>query len=146
MSRLEAILLVVCVLAIDAAVVYGMTAGRYPFSASLFPLLSAVSLTVLGLAVLLAGRREPRVEEPEGEAVWPLASLLWLVAVVPTVMLLGFRIGLPAYALVYARAHRQGWLGSLLLTVLVAAVVEALFVGLLRLPLPRGYLGPLVGW
>jgi len=144
MTRLEAILLVVCLLVVDAAVVYGMTAANYPFSASLFPLLSAVSLTALGLAILWAGRHGPAAEA-EAEAVWPLASLLWLVAIVPTVVLLGFRLGLPLYALAYARAHRQGWLGSLLLTALVVAVVEALFVGLLRLPLPRGFRGPLAG-
>jgi len=62
--------------------------------------------------------------------------MLWLVAIAPMVLLLGYLVGLPLYVLVYLKAHGQGWRLSGLLSLATLAVVYLGFVKLLGVPLP----------
>ena len=113
---------------------WGFTVGEYPLEANVFPALAAAG-------VLLFGALAWREPSPAHDAdAFSVAAMAWLVAVLPVIYLLGFRIGLPVYALVYALARRTHPVAALVLAAVVAAVVELLFVLVLKLPLGPGWL------
>lgn len=134
MIRTDRLLICGTILAVLAMVVWGMTIGGYPANANVFPAIAAGGVLVFGLLAL----REPPPEGGAGDVTW--SAVLWLVAVLPLVYLLGFRIALPLYAFIFAIARRTSPLVSLLLAVGVAVVVEALFVRVLGLRLSWGWL------
>ena len=70
---------------------------------------------------------------------WP--SMMWVVAIVPMVFLLGYPMGLALYVFVYLKSHGQGWLTSGLLALGTLAVVYLGFARLLGVPLPALPLG-----
>lgn len=122
------------VLLVDGLVVWGMTAANYPWAANVFPGLAALAISLFGAFVIArpgsAGEAEPI----------SLEAVLWLMALLPLVYLIGFRIGLPLYALVYALAKRTGPLIALALAAGVALMVEIMFVRILRVPLEQGWI------
>lgn len=123
------------VLLVDGLLVWGMTAGNYPWAANVFPALAALAITVFGGFVI--ARRAADATEAEPISV---EAVLWLLALLPIIYLIGFRIGLPLYALVYAIAKRTGLMVALALTAGVALLIEIMFVRILRVPLEAGWI------
>jgi hypothetical protein len=121
----------VCVLVLF---IWGVTVGQYPFSANVFPALTSAGVVVFGLLALREG-----ATELEGVA-FSWIAVVWLLAVLPLIFLLGFRIGLPLYAFAYALARNTHPLVSLVLAAGIAAMIEILFVHVLALPLGWGWL------
>ncbi|MCQ8783053.1 tripartite tricarboxylate transporter TctB family protein [Mangrovibrevibacter kandeliae] len=138
MIRADRILIVATALLVVALVVWGMTLGEYPASANVFPAIAAGGVVVFGVLAL----REP---PPQEGTPLTLTAVLWLLAVLPLIYLLGFRIALPLYGLVYALARQTKPLPALALAIGIAAVVEILFVRVLGLHFDWGWLvAPLV--
>jgi len=123
------------VLLADALVVWGMTAGNYPWAANVFPGLAAIAITAFGLWVIACPAAGLEEAEPLS-----LQAVLWVAALLPLLYLAGFRIGLPLYALVYALAKRTGVLIALALAAGVALLIEVMFVRILRVPLEEGWI------
>ena len=65
---------------------------------------------------------------------WP--GMMWVLAIVPFVFLLGYVIGLPLYVFAYLKVHGQGWLLSGALSLGTLAVVYLGFVKILGVLLP----------
>lgn len=122
------------VLLVDGLVIWGMTAGNYPWAANVFPGLAALAITLFGGFVIA---RPGPTEEAEPIR---LEAVGWLLALLPLLYLVGFRIGLPFYALVYALAKRTGPLVAIALAAGVALLVEIMFVRILRVPLEQGWI------
>ena len=122
------------VLLVDGLVVWGMSAGGYPWAANVFPGLAALAITLFGAFVIA---RPGAAEEAE-----PISfqAVLWLAALLPLLYLVGFRIALPLYALAYTLAKRTGPLVALAMAAGVALLVEIMFVRLLRVPLEEGWI------
>ncbi|HEX2256644.1 MAG TPA: hypothetical protein VHG92_08095 [Afifellaceae bacterium] len=119
----------------DGLVVWGMTAGGYPWAANVFPGLAALAITAFGLWVIV--RPAAGLEEAEPLS---LQGVLWLLALLPVLHLAGFRIGLPLYAFIYALTKRTGILVALALAAGVALLIEIMFVHVLRVPLEEGWI------
>jgi hypothetical protein len=123
------------VLLVDGLVVWGMTAGNYPWAANVFPGLAAAAITAFGLWAI--ARPAAGLEEAQPLS---LEAVLWIVALLPILYVAGFRVGLPLYALIYALAKRTGILVALALTAAVALLIEIMFVRILRVPLEEGWI------
>jgi hypothetical protein len=123
------------VLLVDGLVIWGLTIGNYPWAANVFPGLAALAITAFGLWVI--ARPAAGLEEAEPLS---LEAVLWLLALLPLLYLVGFRIGLPLYALIYALAKRTGVLVALLLAAGVALLIEIMFIRILRVPLEQGWI------
>ena len=63
-----------------------------------------------------------------------LPAMLWIVAIVPIVFVLGFATGLPLYVFIYLKAHDQSWIQSAIAALCVLAVVYLFFVRILGMP------------
>lgn len=134
MIRSDRLIIAATTVAVVGVLLFGIVIGEYPASANVFPALAAAGVLVSGLFAL----REPIPEHPDGEFSW--TALLWLLGVLPLIVLLGFRVGLPIYAFAYAFARGTRLPASLGVAAGVFAVVEVLFVRVLALPLSWGWL------
>lgn len=116
---------------------------HYGYSASLmlFPaLVAGATLAVVGLQIaILARRRQAGAAEralPPKPLAPPLVRLLWLVAVLPFIALLGYPAGLALYLLCALRQAGEGWAVAAAVAAGSLAVTLGLFVTLLGVPLP----------
>lgn len=134
MIRTDRALIAATIVAICALVVWGMTIGDYPASANVFPALAAGGVLLFGALAL----REGPSSGGHDDFTW--SAVLWLLAVLPLIYLLGFRIGLPLYGFVYALARRTGLVLALVVAIGIAAVIEILFVRVLGLNFQLGWL------
>ncbi|WP_060567657.1 tripartite tricarboxylate transporter TctB family protein [Aurantimonas manganoxydans] len=134
MIRSDRLLIAGTILGVCALVIWGMTIGDYPASANVFPAIAAGGVLLFGL---MAMRGEPPNDD-HAAITW--SAILWLLAALPLIYLLGFRIGLPAYGFVYAIARRTGPFVALVVAIGIAAVIEILFVRVLSLSFHWGWL------
>lgn len=117
---------------------YDMTVMRFPYMVGAFLLL----LGGVRLTQALKGQRlegEPPFEEDEPTIQGTrefLRTALWLLGILPAVWVLGYLAGIPAYLLVYLKAHGESWLTSILLSLASLAVVYFVFLKFLRVLLP----------
>jgi hypothetical protein len=105
----------------------------------LAPAAAALTLVCLGL---YAAWNRSRPAEPHMGRIESL-SLLPLIGSVAALLLLGPRLGLPTFALVFARRNGANWPRAAGAAAVCALVVEVLLVRLLEQPLP---LLPLLRW
>jgi Tripartite tricarboxylate transporter TctB family len=127
---------VVTAVAVDLLVLWGLTIGGYPGEANLFPALSAGFLTLMAAIIVL---RPPR-HAPDPDQPLHAAAVLWLGGLLAVLVLLGFRIGLPLFAVAYAGTTGARRWQAALLGVAVSATVEILFRRILGTPLDWGWL------
>ena len=132
--RADRLIIAGTTIAVAGLTAWGFTLGDYPIEANVFPALAAAGVLLFGALAW----REP-LPAHDADA-FSLAAMAWLAAVLPVIYLLGFRIGLPVYALIYALARRTHPVAALVLAAMIAAVVELLFVLVLKLPLGPGWL------
>ena len=132
---------------VDVAVIWGILVGGYPLGANVLPALAAATLTFLCVPIVWRGRghQESSVQSRPRAAV-SLSGLVWLAAFLPALYLLGFRLGLPLYALAYTASHNVRPAHSILLALSVALMVELLFVRALGLLLPAGWIIDSLFW
>jgi len=115
---------------------YGYSAGLMLFPA----LVAGASLAVIGLQLAILARA--RSDGAAARALPPkppapaLIRLLWLVAILPFVALLGYPAGLALYLLCALRQAGEGWTVALAVAAGSLAVTLGLFVALLGVPLP----------
>lgn len=80
------------------------------------------------------------VPEPEARRRTAL-TVIWLVGFLLAVFLVGFPRAIPLFVFAYLKgAGREGWVPSLLLTIVAWAIFQVLFVRLLHLPFADGLL------
>jgi hypothetical protein len=76
---------------------------------------------------------------PPGRSTWIAAA--WMLAFFAGVVLLGFPLAVPLFVLLYLKCQGgEGWVLSIVITVIVAAVFYGLFDAMLHLPFPSGLL------
>lgn len=113
----------------------------YEWSVLRFPFVVGLVTCLLCLGNLAKGARRPAAVSAaggragDGDEPLPvgrtLPAVLWVMAVVPFVFVLGYVIGLPLYVLVYLKTHEQGWVLSAALSLCTLAVIYLGFVKLL---------------
>jgi putative tricarboxylic transport membrane protein len=137
------------------AVGYGLFVENGRVGPGLVPATGGALLAVLGVVLLLRARVAGRPAEPPSvedvdihgrdkaarvRHLWTVFGLLLLTIV--AVNLLGFLVAFGAFVFVVsAWVERRRLLPSAVTTVVASAVVYALFVVFLRVPLPPGLLG-----
>ena len=130
---------------------YGIFAATaWPWKAALFPLAIGAPLFCLAATEALwalFGAPEPQpVEQAEtalaaGAQRRILAAAAWMIGFFLAIMLLGFPIAVPLFLFLYLKLQGgEGWVVSIVVTVVVAAVFYGLFDALLHLPFPSGWL------
>lgn len=137
-----------------ASVGFGLTLDNGQVGPGLLPAVSGALLAVLGVALLLRTRHAPAAEPADDDEVdihgrTPKARIrqLWIVfrlllATIVAVNVLGFLVAFGLFVLVVSTwVERRKLLPSLAMTVAACAVIYAVFVVFLRVPLPPGLLG-----
>lgn len=147
--------LLVAVVAIGLAAVFGVEAAGYPLEARRLPMLMA--WIVGGLSVLMVleegfkwrRRRRPVSDEASGSAstpVEPVASIVWsalipfavaIAAYIALIPIAGYLITTPVFlggVLLVSRAIRP--VTAIVVAITVTAAIWAIFIWLLRLPIP----------
>jgi hypothetical protein len=132
-----------------------LAATAWPWKAALFPL-------VIGIPVFLLAATEfvlaalGRAASGDGAAVdlvlshplgrsrarWRTAAMCaWMLAFALLIVSLGFSLAIPLFVLLYLRAQaRAAWAPSVTLSAAAWAIVHGLFVRLLSVPFPEGWL------
>lgn len=131
-----------------------LAATAWPWKAALFPLVIGIPVFLLAAAefcVAAIGRAASAEaqaidfvpSQPVDRALAlrrTVAAFGWLVAFALLIVALGFSLAIPIFVLLYLRLHAEGaWTRSLLLSVGAWAIVHGLFVRLLNLPFPEGW-------
>jgi tripartite tricarboxylate transporter TctB family protein len=127
----------------------------WPLRAALFPRVLGVPLFFLALTEMLLSALVAE-KEREGHAVdfelttsvdqvvarkRTVAIFLWTCGFLALIFLVGFAIAVPVFVFLYLKvAGGESWKMSLALTLFAWAFMEGLFVRLLHLPLPQGWL------
>jgi putative tricarboxylic transport membrane protein len=139
-----------------ASLDYGLTLENGQVGPGLMPAVSGVLLAALGVALLVrtrgAGPTEAATEEDDevdihGRTRPARIRQLWIVfalllATIVAVNVLGFLVAFGGFVLVVSTwVERRRVLSSLALTATACAVIYAVFVVFLRVPLPPGVLG-----
>lgn len=152
------LLLSLCLMVLSAWAVFAAMA--WPWKAALFPL-------VIGIPVFLLAAVEFSLTAfgPEASAQAlavdfilsqhvdfklairrTLAIFGWIIAFFLLILAFGFPAAIPAFVLLYLRAQaREGWLLSLTLAAVAWGFVYGLFVRLLNLPFPEGWVQAWLG-
>ncbi|MEX2129591.1 MAG: hypothetical protein WD871_15310 [Xanthobacteraceae bacterium] len=100
------------------------------------PAAAAVLLLLLGAISLVNTRAADAAPTRTDAIAGSFWELVYLAAVVLGLFLLGPRIGLPAFGLVFARAMGANWFAALATAAACAALVEFMLVRALSQPLP----------
>lgn len=121
----------------------GVFVYHYPMNVMRFPYFVGAFLLAMGgwrLSGAMKGERlegEAEEEAPTTGSVGEFSrTALWLLAILPSVWILGYPAGITLYLLVYFLAHGQGWLTSVLLSAAALAVTYFVFIVFLRVNLP----------
>jgi len=146
MHRTASAGLSVVVMLVAGYAVYAATG--WPWKAALFPLAIGVPLFCLAATEFLwsvfgDAKAEAIEGDPElqGAGRRMLAATGWMVGFLVAIVLLGFPIAVPLFLLLYLRLQGgEGWIMSLVITVIVWVVFYGLFDALLHLPFPAGWL------
>jgi hypothetical protein len=125
-------------------------ASAWPWKAALFPLAIGVPLFCLAATELLwslFGKGAPVEDAVEGDPALEGASRRmlvaagWMVGFLAAIVLLGFPVAVPLFLILYLKLQGgEGWVLSIIITVVVSAVFYGLFDALLHLPFPAGLL------
>ena len=136
------------------------TSMHWPFRSALFPRVIAIPLLVLAIvemflsALLVEKERQGRaVDFQLTTTVDPViarqrisAVLAWTVGFFALIVLIGFTPAVPLFVFLYLKvAGKEGWLLTLLLTVMSWIFMAGLFDRLLHLPFPEGWIFSLWG-
>lgn len=151
-------LLSLCIMALAAWAV--LTATAWPWKAALFPLVIGIPIFCLAGAELLLGLFRPDTEG-RGRAVdfqlsghlpaelalkRTLAIFGWILGFFFAILLVGFPVAVPLFVFCYLKAQgREGWVRSAILTLLAWAFFYGLFIHLLHLPFPAGWIQTWIG-
>jgi hypothetical protein len=131
-----------------------LAATAWPWKAALFPLVIGIPVFILSVAEFCVTAMG-RAASAEGQAVdfvpsrhverslalrRTVATFGWLVAFTLLIVGLGFSLAIPIFVLLYLRvAAHETWARSLTLAVIAWAIVHGLFVRLLNVPFPEGW-------
>jgi len=146
MHRQASIGLSIVIMLVAGYAVFAATA--WPWKAALFPLAIGVPLFCLATVELLwslFGKLETEAVEGdpalEGANRRMLVATGWVLGFLAAIVLVGFPIAVPLFLLLYLKLQGgEGWLLSIVITVVVSAVFYGLFDRLLHLPFPAGLL------
>jgi hypothetical protein len=146
MHRNASIGLSVLVMLVAGYAVFAATA--WPWKAALFPLAIGVPLFCLAATELLWSLfGDAKAEVLEGDPALEGAGRRiagaagWMLGFLAAIVLLGFPIAVPLFLLLYLRLQGgEGWITSIVVTVIVWGVFYGLFDALLHLPFPAGWL------
>jgi hypothetical protein len=131
---------------------YGVvTAWAWPTKAALFPLAIGIPLFCLAAAEALwclFGIPEAKGEVLDFQISMSAGSLrrtavavAWIMAFFAAIVLLGFPIAVPLFVLLYLKLQGgEGWVLSVVMTLVVWGIFYGLFDRLLHLPFPAGWL------
>ncbi len=133
---------------------------HWPFRTALFPRVIAVPLLALSLLELILCVAGPELER-EGHAVdfeltkdidpavarrRTVAIFSWTFGFFFLILLCGFTLAVPLFVFLYLKlTGKEGWVLTLLLTLLSWLTMEGLFNRLLHLPFPQGWIFSLWG-
>lgn len=70
----------------------------------------------------------------------------WIVGLFVTIQVIGLRLALPLFVLVYARFYGAGWRLSIILTALIAGFILGVYDNIMHVYWPDSYLGDLLGF
>jgi hypothetical protein len=152
MRASPSLLLSLVVMVVSAWAVLAATA--WPWKAALFPLVIGIPVFLLAAAEFCVAALG-RAASADAQAVdfvpsqhvdrslalrRTLATFGWLVAFALLIVALGFSLAIPIFVLLYLRLHAgEAWSRAVALSVVAWAIVHGLFVRLLNLPFPEGW-------
>ena len=153
MHKNASIGLSVLVMLVSGYAVFAATA--WPWKAALFPLVIGLPLFCLAATELLWALfgTAPQSAPHEVELSTDVAArgrvlrvAGWVLGFFAAIALLGFPIAVPLFVFLYLKLEGgEGWVMSIVVTVVVAAAFYGLFDALLHLPFPAGWLWPWLG-
>jgi putative tricarboxylic transport membrane protein len=103
------------------------------------PLLCGVGLAILGIAWLLALQWSPAKEDSAGKTLWhkPLLSLLLMIVYGRAMETLGYISSTLIFMIAWQQiVEREKWVKTMIVAVLSTTAMYALFVYLLKVPIP----------
>jgi Tripartite tricarboxylate transporter TctB family len=130
---------------------YGVIAATaWPWKAALFPLVIGVPLFCLAAAEALwtlLGSAAPEAQAMDFQLAIgnktgrrTLVAIGWMLGFFAAIVLLGFPIAVPLFMVLYLKMQgREGWALTVSMTLAVWGVFYGLFVYLLHLPFPSGW-------
>lgn len=128
-----------------------ISAMHWPWKAALFPLVIGIPVFCLAAAEVLWGLfgraadratdvSEPLVQSPVQRR-GVLKAIGWILGLFAAIALLGFPIAVPLFVFVYVKLQgREGWMMSVVFTLIVSAIFYGIFDRLLHLPFPDGWM------
>ena len=119
--------------------------------AGLIPLAVASFMTLFCVIALFQElRKKPAKERPArgiggrpiggGEISFRWDTVIWLIAFMPVVVLIGFVLATLVWIVVYLKTHEVGWVRSIVMGLVTAIFVYVLFIGVMDLRLYEGVL------
>ena len=133
-------------------------AMAWPWKAALFPLVIGIPVFCLAgaefvLALFRSGAEGQAMDFQLSEHLpkevvvrRTLAIFSWILGFFFAILLLGFPIAIPLFVFLYLKFQgREGWLLSLLLTLMAWGFFYGLFERLLHLPFPAGWIQAWMG-
>lgn len=135
--RPDLVFLSVVALFVTTLLLLGAFVFNYSWQVFQFPLVVGGIVLVLSAFEVIVGGR-PKVD-PDAEQMTlrnTVVTLAWVVGIVPTVFVLGYAIGIPAFIAAYLVTHGFGWRLALILAASAFVVVYVGFAELLNVPLP----------
>lgn len=156
MYRAERITIGAVLLLICGSTLYGLIGG-YPRQAILFPVITSVCVVFFSVMRFIETARASRslaendIAAAEGEAAAlsvrdAVVPFLWVFAALIFLWLLGYVVGLTVYVLVFLLAHGIGAAKSVLIALGTSVFIYVIFHTVLKVLLPAGVLGTLLGF
>ncbi len=138
MTRAEIIFPAVLFAVVAGLLTVGLFVYKYSWTVIGFPLGAGVlvcTLCLVDIAMTLAGHRPRPAMEAQLEPL-SLDCVLWVFALAAFIFALGFVLGPAAYLLIYLRATDSSWRLSVAIAAGSLLLTWALFIKLLRVPVP----------
>jgi hypothetical protein len=148
------LLMSLCLMAIAIGVM--ITAMKWPFRTALFPMIVSIFLffgALTDFLLNLLGRKEVVSKQgtvdfqlsddidPEIASRRTLVAFGWIIGFFFLILLLGFSVALPLMVFLFLKVQtRERWGISLLLTGIALVFFLGLFVWLLNIPFPAGWI------
>ncbi len=141
MTRSALAFLILSTLGVNALVIGGFTIGRYPTNSNIFPAIAGILMLITTLVLVVQNWRSPVVKEKaQDDAPSQSEPMVWVGLLAIVVFTLGFRLGLPIFALAYSYRNGNTLPRSIGLALGVCLIVEVVFRQILNLPLDWGWL------